>query len=294
MSDSEPTRLSEFTQVFLDAVPDGIDPTTAPDPGEEFEECPKCDHRGRSEDGTFCRECEYGREQQKEQQRRIVGAFDNAGSPLRLRRFNLRTFQKAAGEDPNKETALNLIFEYVEHGHATGPEGVEREGLFLWGPNGVGKSGLVFSLARELWRQGRVILWIKYEDLIRDIQALYGDRNVGEKFRDPSTPNVTAQSRILNAQRTPVLVLDDLGRPFANRNDFRESEDRRELLFSILSFRHERHMPTFITSNLDGLPEVEEQFDPRIADRVMESCTIAKMSGENLRSPKNQSKQPNE
>jgi DNA replication protein DnaC len=131
-------------------------------------------------------------------------------------------------------------------------------------------------LARQVFTSGRIPLWIKYADLVRDgVQAGYGVSYVEDM--DLSTVRLQA------AQRVNVLCLDDLGDPFAPRGDYTETKDRRDILFRILSARHEQGLTTHISANYDSFDELREQMDPRIADRVKEMCAVHTMEGPNLR-----------
>ena len=62
-----------------------------------------------------------------------------------------------------------------------------------------------------------------------------------------------------------------------------ETRDRRDLLFQVLSARHERGSITHFTANFDSLYSITRQFDPRIADRIKDMCAVVEMGGHNLR-----------
>ncbi len=125
-------------------------------------------------------------------------------------------------------------------------------------------------ILRELyWTQGYVSLWIKYADMVRDIQDHYGSDKSG--------------IRLLAAKRTRILVLDDLGDPFRERGQYQETEDKRRILFELLAYRYEHGLLTFITSNFASPSELAEQFDPRIESRLNAVCTWVEMGGADLR-----------
>ena len=92
--------------------------------------------------------------------------------------------------------------------------------------------------------------------------------------------------RLQAAQRVHTLCLDDLGDPFAPQDDYVETKDRRDILFRILSARHEKGLTTHISANFFDFDEMREQFDPRIADRIKEMCAVVEMEGPNLRERK--------
>ena len=158
-----------------------------------------------------------------------------------------------------------------EKGEVTDPgHGTKRGSLCLLGRNGTGKSGLLVHLARQHFLAGQIPLWIKYADLVRDgVQAGYGTS--------------VEYAPGLELSTVDVLLIDDLGDPFAPSGSYVETSDRRDILFRILSARHEEGLPTHITSNHRSLQEIKEQFDPRTADRVKELCATVEMDGTNLR-----------
>lgn len=244
---------------------------------DEATPCANCNGYGKQRGGLFC-DCAYGRRKQKAQTQRMRDVFGRAGLPDRLRSFTLDTWDDRCGGEGGKTQARSLVRELVEDGHATGPEGVSRPGLLLLGENGIGKTGLLVGLLKRMYAQGWSVLWIKWADMIDDIQATYGDGASG----------VSTEGRLATVQNAPALFLDDFGEPFRPKRNFRVSQDRRSLTWRVLSARHEKDWPTFMTTNHDSLQAISDQFSPRIADRIMETCTIAHMSGDNLRHPSNQ------
>lgn len=231
--------------------------------------CSNCNGRGRRRDGTFCR-CGFGRERQKTETQELKDLFPSAGLPARFRGKTLDTWDEAAGDDPEKEVARSLVTELLDDGHATGPNGIERPGLFLHGPNGVGKTGLLAGLLKRVYEQGHKVLWIKWGSMIEDIQDTYDSDS--SKAR-----------RIGGLQKVDALFLDEFGDAW---RDGRMPDNTRSITFRVLSARHEEGRHTFLSSNLDGLSSVRSQFSPRLADRVMELCTVANVGGDNLRDPR--------
>jgi DNA replication protein DnaC len=207
---------------------------------------------------------------------RLTGRFDHAGVPDHLRGVTLQTLKRRAGEAVMHSEAVQALRDLAESGVTRDPRnGTQHESLCILGVNGVGKSGLLVMLARQAYRDGRVPLWIKYADLVRDgIQAGYGTRT--------SEGIELSEIRRQTAQRAHLLCLDDLGDPFAER-DRSETADRRDILFRVISARHERGRVTHFTANYDSIGEIARHFDPRIADRIEEMCAVVQLDGPNLR-----------
>lgn len=241
--------------------------------------CGQCDLSGRRPDGLYC-DCSFGRRKQAADMQAVEDRFDNAGVPTRLHGADLEGLRRLAGEKVMQQPALKAVCSVLDGEPATDPEhGTERPGICLLGPNGIGKSGLLVILARQVFRFGRIPLWIKYADLVRDgVQAGYGVTCA----EDVELSTVRLQA----AQRVHTLCLDDLGDPFAPTGDYVETKDRRDILFRILSARHEEGLTTHISANFGSFEELKQQFDPRIADRVKEMCAVCTMEGPNLRERK--------
>lgn len=208
---------------------------------------------------------------------RIEERFDRAGVPDRLHGVTLESLRERAGQAVMETEAVRATRELIEEGVAKDPEHrTGHEGVCILGTNGRGKSGLLVIIARHVFGElGRVPLYIKYADLVRDgVQAGYGTYT--------SEGVELSQIRRQAAQRVHTLCLDDLGDPFS-APDSSESADRRDILFRILSARHERGLPTHFTANFSSLHEIARQMDPRIADRIKESCAVVQLDGPNLR-----------
>jgi len=239
--------------------------------------CGSCNGMGRTRDGSFC-SCDYGQEKQQKHTKRIRDTFRSAGVPSRLRKHTLASWDEKCGGEDGKARARGLVREIIEDGTATGRQGTARPGLLLYGDNGIGKTGLMSGLLKRLFDQGHAVLWIKWSGMIDDVQATY----------DGSSQGTSTEARVSALQRVSHLFLDDFGEPFRSRDRWRVSDDRRDITWQVLSARHEEDKPTFITTNHEGLTPISDQFSPRIADRIMEMCTVAEMSGRNLRHPSNQ------
>jgi DNA replication protein DnaC len=275
----EETELTEHLPDGVDVGeasggPDFRDPTAV---AEAAGGCGQCTLDGkRPETGRYC-DCTFARKKQIRDMRAIEGRFDTAGVPDRLRGVTLQGLREKAEPEVLQQRAVEALKDILGDGTATDPTyGTEREGLCILGRNGIGKSGLLVILARHVFTSGWVPLWIKYAALVRDgVQAGYGVNH----FEDVELSTLRLQA----AQRVHTLCLDDLGDPFGQKGDYVETRDRRDILFRILSARHEQNLTTHITANYDSLKQLKAQFDPRISDRVKEMCAVVKMEGPNLR-----------
>lgn len=104
-----------------------------------------------------------------------------------------------------------------------------KRGFYLAGDNGVGKTHMLLALAKEFYRQEVKSIVVFFPELIRALkQAPY-----------------EAPAIIKKLQRTPVLMIDDIG------SEMQTSYSRDEILLPILNARMNDKKLTYFTSNLD-------------------------------------------
>lgn len=215
------------------------------------------------------------------QQKLTAINFQVAGIPSRYQGLDLATF-KALPQSvlEGKMAGVAAASMYIDVGYVipamlteygAPPEAArtvrpdrKRFSLFFFGPVGVGKTGLLSSVFRHCVERVPG-LWIQYSDFVLEVQGGYSDGTADDKLRA--------------AQRVPLLFLDDLGSESSGR---KESDDKRLILWQLISYRHGEDLPTFITSNIgpDGL---RQRFETRIVDRIEEMSFTSRIAGQNLR-----------
>lgn len=137
--------------------------------------------------------------------------------------------------------------------------------LFLWGPNGTGKSGLAVALL-QFWKVR--CLFISAHRILARIKSTYRRRG-GE-----------TEEMVLNDLRNyPALVIDDLGAEA--QSDFNYAT-----LYEIVKERDEHNRATIVTTNL-SLAEIDK-LEPRMASRLS-AYQIAKLAGKDARVPSGKS-----
>lgn len=195
---------------------------------------------------------------------RLAHLFDQAGIPSRFLEHTIDSFIQIAGDDPEKQEAIDACQQMIENGAAIDSRGKPRRGLVLSGPYGVGKTGLLTAVLAYWLDQGAIGLWIEFYDLILEIQSGY---STGQ-----------SKERIEAARTAEWILLDDVGD--LDRNE--ETTDRRHILYQLINYRHNHQLPTLITTNLSPR-QIAQQFGGRTAERLLESCAIVPMDGANLR-----------
>ena len=155
-----------------------------------------------------------------------------------------------------------------------------REGIFLTGGRGIGKTHLAAALMREA---ALAVKPVKYLDAYRiDLKRLPLFVSVPElllEIRDTYNGNGVSEKEVIDRYSwVHVLVLDDLGVE-------KPSEWVLQTLYIILDRRYRENLRTIITSNL-GIEEIEEKLDDRIASRIAGMCKVRILRGRDRRMEK--------
>jgi DNA replication protein DnaC len=142
---------------------------------------------------------------------------------------------------------------------------LNRSGLLIIGPSGVGKTHLSVAALKRLTQKGVHCLFCDYRELLKKIQNSY----------NPSV-QTTELDLLRPVFETEVVLLDDLGA-------VKPSEWVWDTVSLILNARYNDKLTTLITSNfLDGASAAAERVDgPRRAAREE---TLGDRIGERMRS----------
>jgi DNA replication protein DnaC len=142
---------------------------------------------------------------------------------------------------------------------------LDRSGLLLIGPSGVGKTHLSVAALKQLIQKGVHCLFCDYRELLKKIQNSY----------NPSV-QTTELELLRPIFETEVVLLDDLGA-------VKPSEWVWDTVSLVLNARYNEKLTTLITSNfLDGASAAAEKVDgPRRASREE---TLGDRIGERMRS----------
>lgn len=138
--------------------------------------------------------------------------------------YNRRAFRKA------KEYAENYI------------QGTERGSLFITGGVGTGKTHLAASIANELIKNEKTVVFGTLINILSEIKDSYNSEFENEGII------IDKYSKI------DMLIIDDLGKE-------RPSEWALEKLFTIINNRYENKLPVIITTNYN-----REKLRERLAD----------------------------
>lgn len=137
---------------------------------------------------------------------------------------------------------------------------------YLFGSTGVGKTRLMWTMAKELISYFAIntdFEFISVPKLLHDIRQCY-------QRSDNSEKKIVELYSFAN-----YLFLDDLGVE-------KTSEWTMQILYLILNTRYEEDFPTIISSNL-SLSELSSHLGERITSRISEMCELVKLAGTDRR-----------
>jgi DNA replication protein DnaC len=221
--------------------------------------CFDCKDTGWQWEDYPCRHCDQGRQIAAERekvaaQQRCRELIDKAGIPLRCKDFTFASY-------PTNNAARAIVAKAVGNWDF-------RQSLFLYGPYGIGKTGLMVAALRHVaimyaeQHPGATMRFASAPQLFRDLRAGYADESY---------------TRVLDtATSSSLLALDDLGAE-------KPTEWVKEQLYLIVNERYDSNRPIWITSNLT-LDELEDRIGERVVSRLSEMCALLPLSGKNLRS----------
>ncbi|KIL36147.1 ATPase AAA [Cohnella kolymensis] len=173
--------------------------------------------------------------------------------------------------DANRESAVNRVLHYV---HTTRTEGLQKQGLYLMGDFGTGKTYMAGYLLQKLAKEGYSGVIVYMPEFVEDAKAL---------MLEPQKLKETLKLM----KETDLLVFDDIGAE--NLSPW----VRDHVLGAILNYRMNRK-PTFYTSNHD-LDALEKHFSfthkegeemhkgQRLMDRVRPFVDVVHVRGRNHR-----------
>lgn len=145
---------------------------------------------------------------------------------------------------------------------------VGGQGLYLWGPVGVGKTWALAGLARH-YIESRI--WTKrvvWSELLYDIKRTYGKGDSQES--DVLQPVLTVHR----------LFVEDLGSTVSLNSQ--DSEFAQRTLDFIIDKRHEGCLPTFFTSNV-SIENLGKMYTQRTSSRIQQNCIVARLDGQDRR-----------
>ncbi len=202
--------------------------------------------------------------------RKIVG---ESGMGERFLRRTFDTFQITEENQGAARTAKRYADSFAELLPKRGQPEPGRNGLFIAGPKGTGKTHLAAAIANQLIHQGTPVICMTMIDLLERIKRTFAREGADE-------------GAVLTLNKTvPLLVIDDMGKE-------PPTEWAVSTVYNIINGRYEAYLPTIVTTNYDDKTLVA-RMTPQATrdsvtaeatiDRLMEMCRGVVMSGQSWR-----------
>lgn len=212
--------------------------------------------------------------QEREMQERVARIIKGSGISAR---FLQRTFESFEATVSN-EKALGICSEYAKNFAEKRPclenPNPGRNGLFVSGPVGTGKTHLAAAIANYIMNRGTPVICQTMQDLLDGIRGAFN--------RDA---RVTSSAVLAVYKDVPLLIIDDLGKEQC-------TEWAVSTVYNIVNGRYEALMPTIVTTNYNDA-QLLRRLTPAhgdsvtaeaTIDRLREMCAGVLMSGESWRS----------
>lgn len=211
----------------------------------------------------------------RERVRRIIG---DSGMNARFLRRTFDTFQPTRENQKALRVCMAYADSFEEKLPKNNPE-PGRNGLFITGPKGTGKTHLAAAIANKLMQQGTPVICMTMIDLLDRIKRTYEqNRQYGGEISEGSVLDTY--------KRVQLLIIDDMGKEPA-------TEWAVSKVYAIINTRYEAYMPTIITTNYSDAELVrrltpKDSGDPTTADatidRLREMCAAIVTTGDSWRS----------
>ena len=192
--------------------------------------------------------CQYASEW--ENKRNILNNYviSNVNDKLLLTNLSELDILKKPKLTQNEQVALAYVYKYIKE--------PTKQGLFLHGESGCGKTTLLAALMNALAKDGKEVGFIHFPTYLIDLKASFS-----------SGSSDYAMEKLM---KVDYLLLDGIGEE--NVTTF----SRDEILLSILSYRLLNQLPTFFTS-MYGYKDLAKVYTIKKGDEIRVHTLISKI-----------------
>lgn len=199
-------------------------------------------------------------------------------------RFQTRTFDRYQVDDPDPSVAAKRKKAYLAakryadsfaimlptkqpNGESLPPQ-KERNGLFISGTAGTGKTHLAAAIANQLIHGGVPVICMTMIDLLAQIKTTF-DRADG-----------ATEAEVMRLyEDVPLLIIDDMGTEQPTQWGITK-------IYAIINARYEAYMPTIVTTNYSGAELIDRMTPDRddgytakkTIERLQETCAGIEMN----------------
>ncbi len=203
--------------------------------------------------------------EEKRRKEKIKTLFGNSGMSKRALTCKFEGYQITM----NNQEALQVCNEYVNDYDII--QSSQRNGLFIVGNCGVGKSHLAYAVANALIERNTSVICMTMIDLLLKIKSSF------------QTKEQTEEQILKIYEDCSLLVIDDLGKE-------KPTEWALQMIYTIIDRRYNALKPIIITTNY-GATELIQRFTvggdsstgTAIVDRLFEMCNYVPIDGDSFR-----------
>ena len=210
---------------------------------------------------------EEQRKLEEKRQEKIKNLFGNSGMSRRALKCFFENYQPTF---QNAE-ALKICNEYIKDFDLISIS--ERNGLFICGECGVGKSHLAFAIANSLIERGNSVIAMTMIDLLLKIKSSFNAYN----------DKMTEEQILKIYTDCALLVIDDLGKE-------KPTEWALQMIYSVIDRRYNALKPIIVTTNFTASELIKRFGDSSIGnaivDRLFEICQYVPIEGDSYRKRK--------
>lgn len=217
----------------------------------------------------------HKKEVAEERMRALVALIvKDSGMSARFLRRTFDTFQVNADNERAFRVCRSYALGFRDKLPERNPE-PGRNGLFITGPKGTGKTHLSAAIANHVMQEGIAAVCMTALDLLTEIKRTYDSQWRGNAEHD----------LLATYTKVPLLILDDVGKEPA-------TEWAVSKLYAIINSRYEAYLPTIITTNYTDT-ELVRRLTPKdtgdqttadaTIDRLREMCVAIVTKGESWR-----------
>jgi DNA replication protein DnaC len=208
---------------------------------------------------------------------RVAQIIGNSGMHTRFLRRTFATFQITTENQRAAMACKRYADTFREEKMPSDDRDPGRNGLFITGPKGTGKTHLAAAIANQLMQEGTGVICMTMIDLLDRIKETFAQRRQGE---------ATEGDILTTYKEVPLLIIDDMGKE-------PPTEWAVSKIYAIINARYEAYLPTIVTTNYTD-SELVRRLTPKdtgdattadaTIDRLREMCAAIVTTGDSWRS----------